>query len=88
MKVLERVAHLYRVCGIESLYLKNSVPKAWITSKSSKSKGNANVASDSLIADPNDRRIKNTRYIRYLLSQTTSFIVPTLQGFFSFFFHI
>lgn len=33
------------------------------------------------IADPNDRRIKNTRYFRYLLSQTTAFIVPALQGF-------
>lgn len=35
------------------------------------------------IADPNDPRIKNTRYFKYLLSQSTAFIVPIFKGIFS-----
>ena len=36
------------------------------------------------VADPNDRRVRNTRYIKYLLSQSTAFIVPIVKGMFLF----
>jgi hypothetical protein len=49
-------------------------------SKTAEDKSEEKPKSDT--PDPNDFRLRNTRIFRYLLSQTTAFIVPTLQGAF------
>ena len=132
--VIGKLAELYRVCALESLYFKHAVPKLWIAGETKKTESTGSVEGgasglsgpdmtgkeeeasasassataaaaggdaapmdlslsgdrptsattkknkDILLADPTDHRIKNTKYFKYLLTQTTAFIVPTFQG--------
>lgn len=87
LRSIRQLYHFYRVCALESLYFKTAIPRSWIHTKPKKPKASKDAGTDKAallekaeIADPMDRRVKNTRYFKYLLSQSTAFIVPIMKG--------
>jgi hypothetical protein len=85
--IVTNLAHLYRVCALETMYFKATLPKSWFTKPKKSAAGVAAGAKvdekKELVPDPLDRRVRNARYWRHLLTQTTGFIVPIIQGIFN-----
>ena len=68
----------YNACTFEFHQFKRSVPQVWLN-KPRKDSTQENVAPESeqtLIADPNDRRIRNMKAIKYLLTQIPTSFIP------------
>ena len=78
--IIVGLMNTYRWCAVESVYVRFGVPEAWISKKESSERKPGTDKKHRKICDPNDPRIRNFKTWKYLLSQTTAFIVPLFQG--------
>ncbi|KAI3633283.1 hypothetical protein MIR68_008230 [Amoeboaphelidium protococcarum] len=78
--VLRQVFELYKFCALEIQFFRKEVPKELAGVQVDADGKVPQKKEDRRYPNPQDIRVRNVKALRYLLSQTTAFIVPLLQG--------